>query len=110
MRCSLLQAWTRTNSTTIVLITERTRAGLQGARARGHADGRPYSMTPPKIRLAMAAMGKPETTAAIGIALMLSHLLTFLDVPRTPWLLHERNFTMLVQHFPARPFTFAPEP
>jgi DNA invertase Pin-like site-specific DNA recombinase len=46
------------------LITERTRAGLQAARARGHAGGRPYSMTPAKIRLAMAAMGKPETNVA----------------------------------------------
>ena len=46
------------------LITERTRAGLAAARARGHAGGRPYSMTPAKIRLAMAAMGKPETNVA----------------------------------------------
>jgi DNA invertase Pin-like site-specific DNA recombinase len=43
------------------LITERTRAGLLAARARGHAGGRPYTMTPAKIRLAMAAMGEPET-------------------------------------------------
>ena len=46
------------------LITERTRAGLAAARARGHAGGRPYSMTPAKVRLAMAAMGKPETNVA----------------------------------------------
>ena len=46
------------------LITERTRAGLAAARARGHAGGRPYSMTPAKVRLAMAAMGKPETDVA----------------------------------------------
>ncbi len=46
------------------LITERTRAGLAAARARDHAGGRPYSMTPAKIRLAMAAMGKPETNVA----------------------------------------------
>ena len=46
------------------LITERTRAGLQAARARGHVGGRPYTMTPSKIRLAMAAMGKPETNVA----------------------------------------------
>ena len=46
------------------LITERTRAGLIAARARGHAGGRPYTMTPAKIRLAMAAMGKPETNVA----------------------------------------------
>jgi DNA invertase Pin-like site-specific DNA recombinase len=55
------------------LITERTRAGLIAARARGHAGGRPYTMTPAKIRLAMAAMGKPETTvvalcAELGIS------------------------------------------
>jgi DNA invertase Pin-like site-specific DNA recombinase len=43
------------------LITERTRAGLVAARARGHAGGRPYTMTPAKIRLAMAALGHPET-------------------------------------------------
>jgi DNA invertase Pin-like site-specific DNA recombinase len=46
------------------LITERTCAGLAAARARGHAGGRPYSMTPAKIRLAMAAMSKPETNVA----------------------------------------------
>jgi hypothetical protein len=46
------------------LIAERTRAGLIAARARGHAGGRPYTMTSAKIRLAMAAMGKPETNVA----------------------------------------------
>lgn len=43
------------------LIAERTRAGLASARARGRAGGRPYKMTPAKLRLASAAMGKPET-------------------------------------------------
>jgi DNA invertase Pin-like site-specific DNA recombinase len=43
------------------LIAERTRAGLASARARGRHGGRPYKMTPAKLRLAMAAMGKPET-------------------------------------------------
>ena len=43
------------------LITERTRAGLASARARGRTGGRPYTMTPAKLRLGMAAMGKPET-------------------------------------------------
>jgi DNA invertase Pin-like site-specific DNA recombinase len=43
------------------LIAERTRAGLAAARARGRMGGRPYTMTPAKLRLAMAAMGKPET-------------------------------------------------
>lgn len=43
------------------LIAERTRAGLASARARGRTGGRPYTMTPTKLRLAMAAMGKPET-------------------------------------------------
>ena len=43
------------------LISERTRAGLASARARGRKGGRRPKMTPAKIRLAMSAMGKPET-------------------------------------------------
>jgi DNA invertase Pin-like site-specific DNA recombinase len=43
------------------LISERTIAGLASARARGRNGGRPYKMTPAKLRLAMASMGKPET-------------------------------------------------
>jgi len=43
------------------LISERTKAGLASARARGHKGGAPFKMTAPKVRLAMAAMGKPET-------------------------------------------------
>jgi len=43
------------------LISERTRAGLASARARGRRGGAPFKMTTPKVRLAMAAMGKPET-------------------------------------------------
>jgi len=43
------------------LIIERTRAGLAAARARGRSGGRPYKMTTTKLRLAMAAMGQPET-------------------------------------------------
>jgi hypothetical protein len=31
------------------------------ARARGRHGGRPYKMTPTKLRLAQAAMGQPET-------------------------------------------------
>lgn len=43
------------------LIAERTTAGLASARARGRKGGRPYKMTPGKLRLAMASMGQPET-------------------------------------------------
>lgn len=43
------------------LISERTVAGLVSARARGRSGGRPFKMTPAKLRLAMASMGKPET-------------------------------------------------
>jgi DNA invertase Pin-like site-specific DNA recombinase len=43
------------------LIVERTKAGLAAARARGRFGGRPYKMTVPKLRLAMASMGNPET-------------------------------------------------
>ncbi len=43
------------------LIRERTIAGLASARARGRTGGRPFKMTAAKLRLAMAAMGHPET-------------------------------------------------
>ena len=43
------------------LISERTKAGLASARARGRTGGAPYKMTAAKLRLAEAAMGKPET-------------------------------------------------
>lgn len=44
------------------LIIERTKAGLASARARGRHGGRPFKMTPAKLRLACASMGKPETS------------------------------------------------
>lgn len=43
------------------LISECTIARLASARARGRSRGRPFKMTPAKLRLAMASMGKPET-------------------------------------------------
>jgi DNA invertase Pin-like site-specific DNA recombinase len=43
------------------LISERTKAGLDAARARGRKGGAPYKMTPAKLRLAQAAMEKRET-------------------------------------------------
>lgn len=43
------------------LISERTIAGLAAARARGRKGGRPYKMTPAKVRLAAASMGQPDT-------------------------------------------------
>ena len=46
------------------LITERTRAGLASARARGRVGGRKPKMTAAKLRLAVASMGKRETNVA----------------------------------------------
>lgn len=43
------------------LIAERTRAGLDSARARGRVGGRPFKMTASKLRLAQAAMSQPDT-------------------------------------------------
>ena len=43
------------------LIRERTIAGLSSARARGRNGGRPYTMTPAKLRLAQAEMAKRDT-------------------------------------------------
>ena len=42
------------------LIVERTNTGFAVARARGRHSGRPFNMTPGKLRLAQAATGKPE--------------------------------------------------
>jgi DNA invertase Pin-like site-specific DNA recombinase len=43
------------------LIRERTQAGLAAARARGRSGGRPFRMTPAKLRLAQQAMRLPDT-------------------------------------------------
>src|SRR5260370_35479637 len=46
------------------LIRERTIAGLAAARARGRTGGRKPKMTPPKLRLPQAALGKRGTVVA----------------------------------------------
>jgi DNA invertase Pin-like site-specific DNA recombinase len=43
------------------LVVEQTKAGLASARARGRHGGRPFKMTPAKLRFAQAAMGRRET-------------------------------------------------
>lgn len=45
-------------------LSERTKAGLASACACGRKGGRPYKMTPAKIRLAMASMGKTDTNGS----------------------------------------------
>jgi DNA invertase Pin-like site-specific DNA recombinase len=46
------------------IIRERTTAGLEAARARGRFGGRRSVMTPARLRLAQAAMGRPDTTVS----------------------------------------------
>ncbi len=43
------------------LISERTKAGLASARARGRLGGRRHKMTPTKLYLAQGALEKPDT-------------------------------------------------
>lgn len=43
------------------LICERTKAGLESARARGRTGGRKFGLTKAQVRLVQAAMGKKET-------------------------------------------------
>ena len=43
------------------LISERTKAGLKAARARGRLGGRKFKMTTTKLQLAQGAMGNSET-------------------------------------------------
>ena len=46
------------------LISERTRAGLAAARARGRKGGRPRKMNRTALRMAMTAMADPKSVAA----------------------------------------------
>ena len=46
------------------LIIERTQAGLKAARARGRMGGRPRKMDVATLRMAAAAMAKPESVAS----------------------------------------------
>ena len=46
------------------LISERTKAGLASARARGRKGGASFKMTAAIVGLAMAAMGQKETKVA----------------------------------------------
>jgi DNA invertase Pin-like site-specific DNA recombinase len=46
------------------LIIERTRAGLEAARARGRKGGRPRKMTETRLKMAMTAMSDPKSVAA----------------------------------------------
>lgn len=46
------------------LISERTRAGLASARARGRVGGRKFALTKSQVRRAEAAMGKSETSVS----------------------------------------------
>ena len=45
------------------LIAERTRAGLEAARARGRKGGRPRKMTRTTLKMAMTAMADPKSIA-----------------------------------------------
>ena len=47
------------------LISERTKAGLDAARARGRNGGAPYKMTAAKLRLAQVAMENKETKISV---------------------------------------------
>ncbi|NJN23782.1 MAG: recombinase family protein [Acaryochloridaceae cyanobacterium RL_2_7] len=44
------------------LISERTRAGLQAARARGRKGGRPRKMDTTRLQMAMTAMSDPNAS------------------------------------------------
>ena len=46
------------------LIVERTKAGIQAARARGRMGGRPRKMDAAALKIAMAAMSDPKSVAA----------------------------------------------
>jgi len=51
------------------IISERTRAGLASAKARGRLGGRPTVMTPERIKLARRMRAEKETWETIATAL-----------------------------------------
>lgn len=64
------------------LIRERTMAGLEAARARGRSGGRPRTMTPAKVRAAMAMMADRNNAArdvAEQLGVSLSTLYSYVD-------------------------------
>ena len=66
---------------------ERTRAGLEAARARGRKGGRPRKMTPSKIRMAMAAMADRNSkahTVAEEIGITTTTLYDYINGDGTP--------------------------
>ena len=76
------------------LISERTLAGLASGRARGRKGGPPYKMTPAKLRLAMAAMGEPETKVGVLCEeLGITHQTLYRHVAPTGELLADRRGT-----------------
>lgn len=69
------------------LIRERTRAGLQSARARGRKGGRPPKMTPTKVRMAMALMADQQSVArdvAAQLGVSTATLFRYVDGKGTP--------------------------
>lgn len=54
------------------LVTERTRAGLAAAKARGRVGGRPTVMTPAKARTARRMLNDGEPLTAVAAALSVS--------------------------------------
>lgn len=78
------------------LIVERTRAGLEAARARGRKGGRPAKMTPARIRMAMTLMADPSNAAqdvAAQLGVSTSTLYRYVDGKGRPTLLSTRMIT-----------------
>ena len=69
------------------LIHERTMAGLEAARARGRAGGRPRVMTLKKLKAAMAMMADRDNAArdvAAELGVSLSTLYAYVDAKGKP--------------------------
>ena len=92
------------------LISERTKAGLVSARARGHKGGAPFKMTAPKVRLAMAAMGQPGTNVGDLCKELGLRVRPYTGTLRrmAPYVTMDRNFSMRNQVNPTHAFPAAP--
>lgn len=90
------------------LIAERTVAGLASARARGRKGGRPFKMTPAKLRLAMAAMGNQKPRSAICVWNSVLHVRPCIDVfhQKASYVPMESSFSIRIDERVSMPIQF----
>ena len=87
------------------LIIERTKAGLLAARARGRQGGRPYKMTPAKLRLARGRHGptrRPRSPTSAASSASPGRRYTATSAPKGPCAPMEKSCLLATRRSPAQ--------